>query len=47
MLQCAICSSDGRETAGVSLSKPLKEDDHRLRREWEEAWEAIANQKEP
>ena len=27
MLQCAICSSDGRDTAGVSLSKLLKEHD--------------------
>ena len=45
MLQCAICSSDGRDTAGVSLSKLLKEHDPRLHQEWEDSWEAIANQK--
>ena len=45
MLQCAICSIEGRDTAGVSLSKILKEHDHLLHREWEETWEAIANKK--
>ena len=45
ILQCAICSSDGRDTAGVSLSKLLKEHDPRLHQEWEDSWEAIANLK--
>ena len=45
MLQCAICSSDGRETAGVSLSKLLKEHDPRLHKEWEESWDAVMNQR--
>ena len=45
MLQCAICSSNGRETAGVSLQKVLKDHDYLLRKELEEAWVAVTNQK--
>jgi len=45
MLQCAICSSDGRDTAGVSLSKLLKENHPRLHKEWEESWDAVMNQR--
>ncbi len=45
MLQFAICSSDGREIAGVLLSKLVKEHDHVLHREWEESWDAVMNQR--
>ena len=45
MLQCAICSSDGRDTAGVSLSKLMKEHHPRLHKEWEESWDAVMNQR--
>jgi len=45
MLMCPICQCDGRSTAGVPLSKLMKEHHPRLHQEWEDSWEAIANQK--
>ena len=45
MLMCPICQCDGRSTAGVTLSKLMKEQDPRLHKEWEESWDAVMNQR--
>ena len=45
MLMCPICQCDGRSTAGVPLSKLMKEHHPRLHKEWEESWDAVMNQR--
>ena len=42
---CPICQCDGRSTAGVPLSKLMKEHHPRLHKEWEESWDAVMNQR--
>ena len=44
MLMCPICQCYGRSTAGVPLSKLMKEQDPSLHKEWEKSWDAVMNQ---
>ena len=42
---CPSCQCDGRCTAGVPLSKLMKEHHPRLHKEWEESWDAVMSQR--